>query len=313
MESRAGLKQIRPSANHTLGVQIGSVCCALRCCDEDTYNRLRQLYIEFLTEQPADINIELEATDRLGPEVLGEALSQTLFTHEDGKRFRTTSKIVTGQYDLARRIISITAERSLGDPKQEFNHLNRFISLAYYSACKVKYEGNPPAMLVHACGIVRHGRAIVFAGPSDSGKTTIAKLCGERHGEVINDEMLLISRPTSGGNGISAQSAPVIGGLSVRRNIKAPLRCILLIKQGNKTVLRYLDKTEAYLRFMRQIITPAHIGQRGGKAVYSLMADFSAEIIRAIPIYELEFNLDAESLWQVLMGLEGTSGREEWG
>jgi len=312
MDSRAGLGQSRLSANHTLYIQIGSVCCTLKCGDDKIYGFLKQLYHEFLTEQTADITIELKATDRLSPEDLGKALSETIYTHEEGRRFRTTSQIVTGEYDLASRIISITAERSLGDLGSEFNHLNRLISLAYYSACKVKYDGNPPAMLVHACGIVRHGGAIVFAGPSDTGKTTIAQLCGERHGEVINDEMLLISRPTPGGNGIIAQGAPVIGELSPRKNIAAPLRCILLLKKSDRTLVRYLDKSEAYLRFMRQIITPAHIGQSSGRAVYSLMADFSAEMTGAIPIYELEFNLDGESLWRVVMELEEMLRREDW-
>jgi hypothetical protein len=308
MSHEIKLKQGVSSSNHTLGLQIGSVCCALKCRDNEVYNQLRQLYRNFLTEQSADITVEMEGIDRLSPDDLGEVLSETRYIHE-GNRFQTNSQIITGQYDLANRIISITAERSLGDPEQEFNHLNRLISLAYYSACKVKYDGNPPAMLVHACGILRDGRVIVFAGPSESGKTSIARLCGDQHGEVLNDEMLLISRPAPDGNGISAQSAPIIGGLSARRNIAAPLRCILLLKRSNKTLIHYLDRAEAYLRLMRQIISPAHIGQRSGRAVYSLMADFSAELVKTIPIYELEFNLDGESLWQVVMELERMSGR----
>jgi hypothetical protein len=313
MVSRAELRHSRLSANNILRIQIGSVCCALRCKDAEDYNLVKRLYGNFLTEQPADITIELETTDRLSPEDLGKALPETIYTHEEGSRFRTSSQIVAGEYDLASHIISITAEKTLGDVGSEFNQLNRLISLAYYSACKVKYDGSPPpAMLVHACGIVRYGRTIVFAGPSEIGKTSIAHLCGERHGEVINDEMLLISRPTPVGNGISVQGAPIIGGFSACKNISAPLRCILLLKRSGRTTVRYLDKTEAYLRFMRQIITPAYIGQRSGRDVYSLMADFSAEMTRAIPVYELEFNLDGESLWQVLMELEGTSGREEW-
>jgi hypothetical protein len=311
MSHETTLRQIVPSTNHTICLEIGSICCSLRCKDGETYNRLQRLYHDFLTEQPADITIELESTDRLRPDDLGEALSETIYKHE-GNRFRTTSQIAAGQYDLDSRFISITAERSLGDPEVEFNHLNRLISLAYYSACKVKYNGNPPAMLVHACGILHYGRAILFAGPSEAGKTTIARLYRDRHGEVLNDEMILISRPTPGSNGISAQSAPIIGELDPRQNVAAPLSYILLLKKSNKTLVRYLDKAEAYLRFIRQIITPAHIGQRGGRAVYSLMADFSAEVTRTIPVYELEFNLDAEALWQVLTELEDVPGGKEW-
>ena len=311
MGSPIKLRRGKPSANHTLSIQIGSVCCALRCEDNEVYNRLRRLYCNFLTEQTADITVELEGTDRISPDDLGVALAGTRYIH-DGNRFQTTSQIIAGQYDLARHTISITGERSLVNPDLEFNHLNQLFSLIYYSACKVKYDGNPPSLLVHACGIVRRGQVLVFAGPSSTGKTSIARLCGDQHGEVLNDEMVLISRPTLGGNGISAQNVPIIGGLSQLRNITAPLRCILLLKRSSKTLVRYLDRVEAYLQFMRQIITPAYIGQRDRKAVYSLVADFSDEVTRTIPIYELEFNLDGESLWQVVMELEGVPGGKEW-
>lgn len=308
MVSQTEVEHNSLSLNQTIRVQIGEICCAIRCRDTELRGRLQQLYNNFLSDKPSDITIELEVVDHLSPAEVEAALADTRYIHK-GNHFRTTSQVIAGEYDLASRIISITAERSLYDPGSEFNHLNRLISLAYYSACKVKYDRNPPAMLVHACGIVRHGRAIVFAGPSDTGKTSIAQLCGKRHGEVINDEMLLISRPTPGGNGVSAQGAPVVGGLSSRRNISAPLRCILLLKRGGKTLARYLEKSEAYLQFMRQIVTPAHIGQRSGRAVYSLMADFSAELTRTTPVYELEFTLDGESLWQAVGEIEKSLGK----
>ena len=77
-------------------------------------------------------------------------------------------------------------------------------------------------------------------------------------------------------------------------------------------MIRYLDRTEAYLRFIRQIISPACIGQKDKRSVYSIMADFSAEVIRAVPVYELEFNLDKESLWQIASELEGVPEKEVW-
>jgi hypothetical protein len=306
MTSQIDIKPKVLSSKHTLSLQIGSVCCALKCSNDRDYKSLEQLYYNFVTEQPADINIELEAINRLSPDDLGKALSETTYIHEGSNSFRTTSQIIAGQYDLSRGTIRITGERSLANPEFGYNHLNQLISLVYYSACKVKYNGNPPAMLVHACGILRYGRALVFSGPSEAGKTTIARLCGEKDGEVINDEMLLISRPDPNGNSINVRSAPILGRFSPRRNITAPLGCILLLKKSDKTLIHCLKSAEAYLRFIRQIITPAYIGQRDRRAVYSLMADFSAEVTRTAPIYELEFSLDGESLWRAIGELEET-------
>jgi hypothetical protein len=176
----------------------------------------------------------------------------------------------------------------------------------------VKYNGNLPAMLVHACGIFRRGQALVFTGPSEAGKTTIARLCGERDGELINDEMLLISRPTSNGNGISVQSAPIIGRFPPQRSVTTPLRCILLLKKSSKTTVRCLERVEAYLRFLRQIITPVYIGQSDVRTVLSLMAAFSDEVTGTTPVYELEFTLDGEPLWQVIAELESSLAKKEW-
>jgi hypothetical protein len=303
MSKQKELKQGVNSSGHTLVLRIGSVNCALRCQDNDVYKRLKRLYHGFLTEQPADITVELEGTDRLSLDDLSAALTENKYVHEENC-FRSTSQVVAGQYDLARHFIKITGERSLANPDLELNHLNQLLSLSYYSACKVKYDGNPPAMLVHACGILRSGQALIFTGPSEAGKTTIASLCGKRDGDVINDEMLLVSRPSQNGNGISVRSAPILGRFPSHPNVTAPLRCILMLKKSSKTLVRSLDRAEAYLRFMRQIITPAYIGQKNKRAVLSLMAEFSDAVTKAIPVYELEFSLDEKPLWQTVGEIE---------
>jgi hypothetical protein len=304
-------KKISIATNHTVKVQVGSVCCALKCEDDEIYRRFKQLYRDFLTEQTADITVELKGTDRLRPNEMYEALAETVYIHGGGDYFKTSSQIISGQYDLAHQLIRITGEKSLVDPAREFNHLNRLLSLAYYSACKVKYDSNIPAMLVHACGVRRGGRALVFAGPSEAGKTTIARLCGQRDGEVINDEMVLISRPTPDGRGISVQSTPIISTLSPGFKTLASLGCVFFLKKGQRTQARRLEKVDAYLRFMRQIISPAYIGQRDKRAIYHLMADFSAEVTGAVPFFELEFALDAEALWREVGEIEAAIDGKE--
>jgi hypothetical protein len=291
-------------ARQTMGLQIGGVCCALRCKDEDVYSRLKRLYANFFTEQAADITVELEGKDGLEPAAIGTALEGTKYIHRDNC-FVTTSDLITGQYDLAQHSIRITGEKSLVDPDLEINHLNKLLSLAYYSACKVKYNGNPPAMLVHTCAIIRGGQALLFAGPSEAGKTTIARLCGEQDGEVLNDEIVLVSRPSGDDRRVTVQGAPFVSRFSPRQNKSAPLSCVLMLKKGLTTSVRRLDNVDAYLRFIRQILSPAYIGQKDRRTIYSLMADFSSEITQSIPFYELEFSLNADHLWNAIEELEG--------
>jgi hypothetical protein len=288
-------------SDSAMNLQIGSVCCALRVKDKEVNTRLQQVYRNFICRQPADITIELERSNHIPTNDLEQVLSHTRYIHEDGNSFRTTSQVISGQYNLAERTVVISGVGSLIDPNFEYNHLNQLLSLAYYSACKIKYNGYPPAMLVHSCAILRHGKAFVFAGPSEAGKTTIARLCGENNGEVLNDETVLMSRPDSDGH-VIVQGVPFVSRMSPRRNTAAPLSGIFLLKKGPVTRLNDVERPDAYLKFMRQVVAPAYIGQRDRRAVYSLMAEFSDEITGTIPVYELEFNLDGELLWRTVGG-----------
>ena len=189
--------------------------------------------------------------------------------------------------------------------------LNRLLCMAYYTGCKVKHDGNPPALLVHACGILRNGQALLFTGPSDIGKTTVGRLCDDNFGQVLNEEMLLVSRPHQDNGTLQVQGVPIIGELPYRPNTVAPLKCVFLLKQSERTAIRRTDRMEAYLRFMRQIVIPAYIGQRGRRAIYSLMAEFSDEVTSVTPVCELGFTLDKESLWEVVGELENSLDSRE--
>jgi len=292
-----------PAVNYEIRVQIGDICCSFICPDKELFSSFKHIYDSFLTDKPADTTIELEEANRLNASEAETALAEARFIHEEG-HFRATNLIIAGEHDAAGRITRVKLEKSLLNPDLEFNQLNRMISLAYYTACKVRYNGNPPAFLVHSCGILRQGQVMLFAGPCETGKTTIARLCGNQYGQVVNDEMLLISRSGQNNGALRVQGVPIIGGVTQRLNVAAPLNCVLFLKQSNRTTARRLNRLEAYLRFMRQIIAPAYIGQRGRRAIHSLMAEFADEVTKITPAYELEFTLDKETLWEVVTELE---------
>ncbi len=296
------------SSSDTLSLEIGGICCSLKVRDKEVNGRLKRLYSNFICRRPVDITVELEESQTAQSDDLDQVLSETRYIHENGNSFRTTSQVISGQYSLADHSIKMSGAKGLVDPNFEYNHLNQLLALAYYSACKIKYNGHPPAMLVHSCGILRYGRTLVFAGPSEAGKTTIARLCGKGDGEVLNDEIVLMYRPASDG-GVTVQGVPFVSRFSPRSGKAAPLSCVMLLKKSETTRVRALERSEGYLRFMRQIVAPAYIGQRDRRAVYSLMAEFSDEITRTIPVYELEFNLDGEALWRTVGELEGELGR----
>jgi len=121
---------------------------------------------------------------------------------------------------------------------------------------------------------------------------------------VFNDETVIVARPKTSNGSLWAQGVPIIGGYEQRLNEAAPLVYILLIKQSSRTKLRRLPRLEAYMRFMRQVINPAYFGQTDMRILFSQIADFSDEITRTLPCYELEFTLDKEPLWATIGDLE---------
>ncbi len=295
-------------AQAVINVDIGDICCAIKCQDPYLFGKFADMYSNFQSQKPADITIEVQAVNRMSLPEAKAALLQTRITR-DGNRFVANKLMLETEFDTANRIVRVTVEKGLFDPSMEFKLMNRLLTVAYYTACKAKFEGSPPAMLVHSCGIARNGHALLFTGPCESGKTTVARLCGTEHGEVLNDEMVLVSQ--SRNEAMEVRGAPIIGGLAQRRNAGAPLKCVLVLKQSRVTELHKLSRLEACVRFMRQVVSPAHFGPVDRRTFWSLIADFSYEVTRITPFYELEFTLDKGKLWSVIGDLENALEKEE--
>ncbi len=80
------------------------------------------------------------------------------------------------------------------------------------------------ALLVHAAGVVCRGKAILFAGRSGSGKTTIASLAGER--PILHDDLVCL---LSAGGGWRVAPLPGEATMKVK---PVPLSGILLLGKG---------------------------------------------------------------------------------
>jgi hypothetical protein len=304
LEQATEFMHIEPLPENTIRLQIGDICCDLKISDSEVYDWLKRLYHEYETEQLPDITIQLDISNNLSLKKLEASVFKSRFMQWRGRDFRTTHGIMSGKFDPVHRLIMLKAEKNLGNPELKINHLNRLLTLAYYTGCKIKFDNKPPAMFMHSCGILRNGHALLFTGPSEVGKTTVARFCGKQDGEVISDEMVLVDRPAGNGNNACVRSAPMLGTFPPGRKLSSPLRCIFLLKQSNRTQANILSKTEVYTKLLRQVISPACIGQKDKKSIFSIMADFSAEISQAIPAYELEFQLDGEALWRVVGDIE---------
>jgi hypothetical protein len=296
--------------DHTIRVQFGDLCYAVICQDGNIFDRLRESYKVFQSNAPADINIKLDIVDRLDRTQV-EAILFQMGTLQQGDYHGATNQVLDIEFDADNNTFTIIADRHLFDSSLKLKPMNRLFRVAYYTASWVKHQRRPPGMLVHSCGILRNGEVTLFAGPSETGKTTIGRLCSEDYGLTLNDEMLLLSWVPPCRRGLTVHSIPIFGELPFRLNTSASLARVLMLKQSHRTAVRRLDRKEAYLRFMYQIVNPAHFRQTDKRAIYALIDEFTDEVTKVTPFYELEFTRDSNLLWEVEAGIAALNGKEE--
>lgn len=283
-------------------LRIGSIVGCFSFNRAEDCRDFQALYRAFLTGEPADINVSLETARRFDPTTLDRVMEETTYTHENN-RFRTSSQVASGEYDLGRGWISMAVERELGELTHESNYLNKLMRLVYYSACRVKYGDAPmPAMLIEGCSILSHGKGILLTGLAMEARTMLAGMFREGNTVVINDENILLSRNENGA--ASLENAPIINSVPLKQSSPVPAAGIFLLKQGEGNSARKLEAAEAWVKLIRQIPNPAHIGQTSKREIYGVMADFSAAIVERVPVHELEFTPDPEGWLNITTNID---------
>jgi hypothetical protein len=278
-----------PAGMLSICVQMGEVNCAITVNETEEFEYLKSLYGDYLTDKPIDITLELNLHNRINT----------------GQNAQDSDSEFTADYSEENNTISVHLVREPGDPRIDMTIMNRLLYRAYYSSVKIRqYPGRTKPLLIHACAVLLSGRVVLFIGPCGAGKSTVAKLLGESGAEVINDEMVIASRRGQKVSRILIHGTPIIGDYPKHLNIEAPLDCVMILKKSPRTAISPINQTEAYTKFLRQIITPSYIGQIDDKAVLSTMADFTGELTALVPFHVLEFNLDSEILWHEINHLK---------
>jgi MoaA/NifB/PqqE/SkfB family radical SAM enzyme len=149
---------------------------------------------------------------------------------------------------------------------------------------------------VHAAGVSLRGQGLLFAGPSEAGKSTIVKMLRDR-AEILCDDRIIV-RKTAGGFDIhgtwSHGEVPLVSASS------APLRAVLFLRQAKENRLIRVQSPEAVLRdllprFVRPLLTADW---------WEDVLDLAGEMIRDVPFYELHFDKSGE----VVEALEELAG-----
>jgi hypothetical protein len=104
------------------------------------------------------------------------------------------------------------------------------------------------ALMLHCSLVEWRGKGIAFTAPSQTGKSTQARLWQEHRGaDVLNgDRAILRAMP----EGIFAYGSPWAGSSDLFINRRAPLSAIVVLEQGPENVCRKIGHAEALRWFL---------------------------------------------------------------
>jgi len=150
-------------------------------------------------------------------------------------------------------------------------------------------------LLLHASGVIQNRRAWVFCGPSDAGKTTIARLAGARR--VLNDETVAILKH---GRGYMAYATPFFGEggpVMAEAQARASLRGMCFLHKAKEFAHQQLTASQAVERAFSQVFLPKR-DHTVAAGILDSLADFAGRV----PCYDLFFRAHPE-LWGYLDGI----------
>lgn len=137
-------------------------------------------------------------------------------------------------------------------------------------------------IMVHACGWLHKGQALLFPGVSGAGKTTICnQLMASGLGIILSDDRMVLRQTAAG---FAACGTPWPGDAKQARNESAPLRALCFIEKSTENRLTPISTAEALKRFFTTASVPWFAPLLRDPALALV-----AELVAAVPAYRLDF------------------------
>lgn len=207
-----------------------------------------------------------------------------------GGGFDIADGLITGWYDrtTGRGAMRVKAALMTG-------RLTRIFEQVLYQAhVSARQRMEQPAWLIHSSAVIADGQGFLFVGPSEAGKSTVARLSAGMH--VLGDEMTLV-RP--GTNGWELVGTAFNGTFRDKQPGVAPLRAILLLEHGPGHELADVAPGEAVAFLAGEIVPPVGLDEVPGKGTLPAMVDAAQFLAANATLKLLRFRPDA-GFWQTL-------------
>lgn len=156
-------------------------------------------------------------------------------------------------------------------------------------------------IILHSSYIIYNGMGIVFSAPSQTGKSTQARLWKENVPgvEIINGDRSVIGEVDEK---IIVFGIPFCGSSEISHNQSSLLKCVIVLRQGKDNALKRLSKIEAFKYLYSECSVPVW----DKDALTGIMTSLE-NIVSKVPVYLYSCVADksaVDKLLKVLMGEE---------
>jgi hypothetical protein len=153
-------------------------------------------------------------------------------------------------------------------------------------------------MFLHCAVLKYNGKAYIFTAPSGTGKTTHIRLWLKHLGdkvEVINGDKPILRKKD---NEVIAYGTPWNGKENYGNNISAPLGGIFLLHRAEENSVTKATAKESLSFLLSQTLKPDN------KPDMIKLFDLLEHIIKNIPIYDLNCNMEKQAMETALSVIE---------
>lgn len=145
--------------------------------------------------------------------------------------------------------------------------------------------------LLHSASAVRNGKAFLFAGVSEAGKTTISRLAPPDV-TLLTDEISYVRRQ---GSGYTAFGTPFTGELAkLGENVSAPVSALYLLNKGPLNRIDSVSPADAARSFLGNVLFFAEDEELVQATFHSAF-----EFVSRVPVLRLTFVPDSR-VWELI-------------
>ena len=273
MTLRMTLPVNRPS--YETVIEIGGIPIKLQAADQDFDRLLKARYGEYVTSgTKADFTFEMDLTP---PGTFNADADAEVWL--EGREWHMKRGDFRAQW---------SEETRRGRVRQSANPYSIDSVLRITHTLLLASTGG---FLLHAASAVRNGKAYLFSGLSEAGKTTISRLAPPDV-TLLTDEVSYVRRFD---DQYFAYGTPFAGELGEPgKNISAPIAAVYLLGKAPDNRIVPIDPAQAIRRLMRNILFFAHDPELVRKVFES-----ACNFVASVPVSQLSFFPD-QRVWELI-------------